>query len=120
MKTKAKLVKVGRFFGRIDPLPTPVPRHRHDQSMWLIAGGHWMWCYQCGAIRKTNAFGDRWEKPTGLGGPNPAMSDAKLPKAQPRPLRPTSCGNCHYDEAEGELLEQCFQCKAIDEALAKA
>lgn len=34
---------------------------------------------------------------------------------QPR-LAPTSCGYCTYDEAEGELLSQCAQCKAVDEA----
>lgn len=57
-------------------------RHRHEQSMWLIAGGHWMWCYQCGAIRATAAHGQRWDKPTGVGGPNPAMLD--LPKKHPK------------------------------------
>lgn len=57
-------------------------RHRHDHSMWLIAGGNWMWCYQCGAIRNSSAFGERWEKPTGIGGINPAMRDflAKKPR----------------------------------------
>jgi hypothetical protein len=55
-------------------------RHRHEQSMWLIAGGYWFWCYQCGAVRLNPAkSGDptRWQKPSGIGGPNPAMSEAQ-------------------------------------------
>lgn len=56
-------------------------RHRHERSSWLLAGGHIMWCYQCGAIRDmkkvlTNgvafADGSKWRKPTGIGGKNPA------------------------------------------------
>ncbi len=42
-----------------------------------------MWCYQCGAWRAIewspgnppHAVGP-WEKPTGIGGPNPAMKQA--------------------------------------------
>lgn len=52
-------------------------RHRHEQSMWLIAGGYWMWCYQCGAIRGNYKGAERrWEKPTGIGGINPAMKES--------------------------------------------
>lgn len=50
-------------------------RHRHEQTMWLICGGSVAWCYQCGAWKynfKTTEP-NRWQKPTGLGGPNPAM-----------------------------------------------
>ena len=52
-------------------------RHRHERSMWLIAGGCWMWCYQCGAIRRTSDYGAKWEKPSGIGGENPAMKGVK-------------------------------------------
>ena len=52
-------------------------RHRHERSMWLIAGGYWMWCYQCGAIRLASDHGAKWEKPTGIGGENPAMKGVK-------------------------------------------
>lgn len=27
---------------------------------------------------------------------------------------PTTCGYCSYEEADGELIEQCDRCKAID------
>lgn len=47
-------------------------RHDHRRSMWLIAGGYWIWCYRCGAIRR-NGVKDRWVRPTGLDGPNPAV-----------------------------------------------
>jgi hypothetical protein len=57
-------------------MTTTTKRHRHEQSMWIIAGGAWLWCYQCGAIRP-NKPGTRWQKPSGLGGPNPAMKDIK-------------------------------------------
>lgn len=46
--------------------------------MWLIAGGYWMWCYQCGAIRPVSAKGARWQKPSGVGGDNPAMSEHSI------------------------------------------
>lgn len=32
--------------------------------------------------------------------------------ARPRP--PTCCGYCDYDEADGQLIEQCAKCKAVD------
>lgn len=53
------------------------PKHDHRQSLWIIAGGHILWCYQCGAW-KMNHHGESakrepWNKPTGIGGPNPAM-----------------------------------------------
>jgi hypothetical protein len=61
---------------RIDPragVPTAPPKpHRHEQNMWVIAGGRWRWCYQCGAIKSNTApKGTRWNVPTGIGGPNP-------------------------------------------------
>lgn len=55
-------------------------RHDHRQSLWAIAGGTLLWCYQCGAWTRNVARlpGERgtWHKPTGLGGPNPAMHKA--------------------------------------------
>lgn len=58
----------------INPTPETKKRHRHEQSMWIVAGGHLLWCYQCGAIRGT-ATGTRWQKPSGIGGKNPALKD---------------------------------------------
>lgn len=29
-------------------------------------------------------------------------------------LQPTTCGYCSYEEADGELIEQCAKCKAAD------
>jgi hypothetical protein len=49
-------------------------RHRHERSMWLICSGQIMWRYQCGAWRG-NWVGTKWQKPSGLGGPNPAMKE---------------------------------------------
>ncbi len=58
-------------------------KHR---KTWLIAGGYTEWCYQCGAIRQMrqveglpNGFApaEKWIRPTGPNGPNPAMA-AKL------------------------------------------
>jgi hypothetical protein len=46
-------------------------RHRHEASMWFIAGGAWAWCYQCGAIRPSGD-GAKWQRTSGIGGPNPA------------------------------------------------
>lgn len=39
--------------------------------------------------------------------------------------QPTECGYCSFEEADGELVEQCSRCKAVDaekvkEALTKA
>lgn len=45
-------------------------RHDHRQSLWIIAGGTHLWCYQCGAFKHVDG---KWQRPTGLGGPNPAM-----------------------------------------------
>lgn len=44
-------------------------RHR---NVWVFASrtAQMLWCYQCGAIRN----GDGWVRPTGPGGPNPAMA----------------------------------------------
>jgi hypothetical protein len=51
-------------------------KHDHRQSMWLIAGGAACWCYQCGAWKLNLQGAPRgWEKPTGIGGPNPAMRE---------------------------------------------
>lgn len=53
-------------------------KHDHRQSLWIIAGGHLLWCYQCGAWRlNRDIYGEdagKWHKPTGIGGPNPAMT----------------------------------------------
>lgn len=56
--------------------------HRHDRSSWLIAGGYIHWCYQCGAWQQMKRVSENgfapdgpWHKPTGIGGPNPAMKD---------------------------------------------
>ncbi len=27
------------------------PKHDHRQSLWIICGGHILWCYRCGAWR---------------------------------------------------------------------
>lgn len=50
-------------------------KHRHDGSIWIIAGGALLWCYQCGAFRPNSAgrVPGGWHKPSGIGGPNPAM-----------------------------------------------
>lgn len=48
--------------------------------MWIIAGGYWYWCYECGAIReaqRVNIGSDShpvgpWIKPVGKGGENPS------------------------------------------------
>lgn len=62
------------------------PRHRHESSSWLICGGYVEWCYQCGAWRQLkpvagtiNAFeaASKWQKPSGIGGVNPAMKSLK-------------------------------------------
>ena len=52
-------------------------RHRHEQSTWVL-GAYVMWCYQCGAFRFAN-LGGRWQKPSGIGGPNPVMSKGHKP-----------------------------------------
>jgi len=56
-------------------MKTEQKRHRHERNMWVIAGGYWLWCYQCGAIRLASAHGKKWDKPTGIGGINPAMKE---------------------------------------------
>jgi len=48
-------------------------KHDHRQSIWLIAGGHIVWCYQCGAWRPNTPERMRWYKTTGIGGKNPAL-----------------------------------------------
>lgn len=52
-------------------------RCRHRES-WLIAGGAYEWCYQCGAVRTCFEAGiadvsqtSPWCLPTGAGGENP-------------------------------------------------
>ena len=49
-------------------------KHDHRRSLWVMAGGHLLWCYRCGAVRTANK-GDGWIKPTGPNGKNPAMKD---------------------------------------------
>lgn len=53
-------------------------RCRHNK-MWIIAGGYWYWCYECGALREARQS-DKvngsypvgpWIKPVGKGGENP-------------------------------------------------
>ena len=45
----------------------------------------------------------------------------RVPDAAPLPRRePTHCGYCDYEEADGELIEQCGKCKAADAAIAAA
>ena len=54
------------------------PRCRHNR-FWVIAGGYWLWCYECGAVRKMRITDDgtvtsdwkRWQKPVGKLGENP-------------------------------------------------
>lgn len=57
-------------------------RHRHERNSWLIAGGWIEWCYQCGAWRQMQRMAPngvspagKWQKPTGIDGPNPALKD---------------------------------------------
>lgn len=50
-------------------------KHDHWRSTWLIAGGHIAWCYQCGAWRMNEPGRAIWNKPTGIGGPNPALRE---------------------------------------------
>mgnify|MGYP006935479181 CR=1 FL=1 len=54
-------------------------KHRHDGSIWIIAGGALLWCYQCGAFRQNvgGRVAGGWHKPSGIGGENPAMSKRK-------------------------------------------
>lgn len=53
-------------------------RHHHEQSMWFIAGGYWMWCYKCGAIRPTTGpDAGKWQKPVGMDDTNPALKEKK-------------------------------------------
>jgi len=57
-------------------------RCRHNKY-WVIAGGYWLWCYECGAIRKMKPVGNngvspewkRWQKPVGKDGGNPWNSE---------------------------------------------
>lgn len=50
-------------------------KHRRT---WIIGNEYasLLWCYQCGAIRH-NLPGERWTRPTGPGGPNPAIEEAR-------------------------------------------
>jgi len=50
---------------------------RHYRT-WLIAGGNYEWCYECGALRAmkmitptTLTNKTRWQRPVGKGGENP-------------------------------------------------
>ena len=50
-------------------------KHDHRKSIWLIAGGHIIWCYRCGAWRPNVLGRMQWHKPTGPNGENPAMKE---------------------------------------------
>lgn len=52
--------------------PTKRCRHRH---FWVFAcmPAKMLWCYQCGAVKNGT---ERWVRPTGADGPNPAMKEA--------------------------------------------
>lgn len=39
-------------------------------NTWRISEDRYEWCYQCGAIRRTQPAGG-WVRPTGRGGKNP-------------------------------------------------
>jgi hypothetical protein len=54
-------------------------RHDHRASIWIIAGGAILWCYQCGAWRINASGGGKWQKPAGVGGENPAMKQGWKP-----------------------------------------
>jgi len=50
---------------------------RHNGT-WLIAGGSYEWCYECGAMRTTRETGiaqvapdSPWLRPVGIKGENP-------------------------------------------------
>jgi len=55
---------------------TTVPK-RHDcrGSLWIIAGGGIIWCYQCGSWRLNIPSKSPWHRPSGIGGKNPALSE---------------------------------------------
>lgn len=63
---------------RLDRRDQKGKKHDHRSSLWLIANGRLMWCYQCGAwaynvpIEDRRVLGPAWYRPTGIGGPNPA------------------------------------------------
>jgi hypothetical protein len=60
-------------------------RHDHRQSLWIIAGGYILWCYQCGAYKPNVANGQRgWTKPVGIGGENPAMKEFRISRSSNR------------------------------------
>lgn len=52
-------------------------KHDHRQSLWAIAGGHVLWCYQCGAWKLARDAENKWQKPAGIGGTNPAMKETE-------------------------------------------
>ena len=66
-----------RVITALDKAAAKKPKHDHRQSLWLIAGGAICWCYQCGAWRMNQPGRAQWHKPTGIGGPNPAMLDVE-------------------------------------------
>lgn len=62
-------------------------RHYHT---WLIAGGLFEWCYECGALRKMIEIAPaylrnctQWTRPTGKGGKNPYPMKALNPSPAP-------------------------------------
>ena len=53
-------------------------RCRHNK-LWIFASkltNGVSWCYECGAIR-LNMPGEKWQKPVGIGGENPALKGIK-------------------------------------------
>ena len=49
------------------------PKRCTHRTFWALAGGRVLWCYGCGAIRlmADGAPGSIWQRPVGVGEPNP-------------------------------------------------
>jgi hypothetical protein len=47
-------------------------KHR---KCWIIGGGVWLWCYECGAIAPNASKTGGWTYPVGPDGRNPAMDE---------------------------------------------
>lgn len=67
-------------------------KHDHRRSIWLIAGGHIIWCYRCGAWRMNGP--GRWYRPTGPKGKNPAMAIDFVSKELADTRAGTRTNNC--------------------------
>lgn len=57
--------------------PIRITGCRHRKS-WIIGGGRYEWCYECGSFRELEDLSENcsipfspWVKPTGAGGENP-------------------------------------------------